>query len=84
MKSSEIAMQFNVTRHTIANIKYNKQWKFIDKGFIKQNKSRLSLKEIKEVREKSNSKINYKIISDEYNIPFSMISKIKNNLQNGL
>ena len=57
MKSSEIAMQFNVTRHTIANIKYNKQWTFIDKGFVKQNKSRLSLKEIKEVREKSNSKI---------------------------
>lgn len=84
IKSSKIAEQFNVTRWTIANIKYDKQWNFIDKGFIKQNKSRLSLEEIKEVREKANNKINYNIISNEYNIPFSMISKIKNNLQYGL
>lgn len=84
IKSSKIAQQFNVTRHTIANIKYNKQWNFIDKGLIKQNKSRLSLEQIKEVREKANNKINYKIISEEYNIPSSMISKIKNNLEYGL
>ena len=84
IKSSEIAKQFNITRHMVANIKYNKQWNFIDKGFIKQNKSRLSLDEIKTIREKANNKISYKIISEEYNIPFSMISKIKNNLQYGL
>lgn len=84
IKSSEIAKQFNITRHTVANIKYNKQWNFIDKGFIKQNKSRLSSDEIKTIREKANNKISYKIISEEYTIPFSMISKIKNNLQYGL
>lgn len=84
IKSSKIAEQFNVTRHTIANIKYSKQWNFIDKGLVKQNKSRLSLKEIEEVREKANNKIKYQIISKEYDIPFSMISKIKNNLRYGL
>jgi group I intron endonuclease len=84
LKSSEIAQKFNVTRWTIANIKYNKQWNFIEKGLIKQNKSRLSLEQIKEVREKANNKVKYKIISEEYNIPASMISKIKNNLEYGL
>ena len=59
-------------------------WSFIDKGEIKQNKSRLSIQQIQEVREKSKNKIKYKDISNEYNIPFSMISKIKNNLKYGL
>ena len=59
-------------------------WSFIDKGEIKQNKSRLSIQQIQEVREKAKNKIKYKDISNEYNIPFSMISKIKNNLKYGL
>ena len=84
IKTSIIAKQFDVDRHVISKIKHNKMWNFIDKGEIKQNKSRLSIDQIKSVREKANSKITYKIISDEYNIPFSMISKIKNNLQYGL
>lgn len=84
IKSSEIAKQFDITRHTVANIKYNKQWNFIDKGFIKTNKSRLSLNQIEEVRNKANNGVKYKVISEEYKIPFSMVSKIKNNLKYGL
>lgn len=84
IKTSIIAKQFNVDRHIISKIKYGKMWNFIDKGEIKQNKSRLSIEQIKEIREKANSKVKYKIISKEYDIPFSMISKIKNNLQYGL
>lgn len=84
IKTSIIAKQFNVDRHIISKIKYNKMWSFIDKGKIKQNKSRLSIQQIQEVREKAKNKIKYKDISNEYNIPFSMISKIKNNLKYGL
>ena len=46
--------------------------------------SRLSLNQIEEVRNKANNGVKYKVISEEYKIPFSMISKIKNNLKYGL
>lgn len=84
VKTSKIAEQFNVTRHTITNIKKGHQWDFIEKPEIKVGKSRLTFEQINEVRYKANNGIMYKEISLEYNISFSMISKIKNNLNYGL
>lgn len=76
-KSSIIAKKFNVSRWTIANIKYNKQWKFLDKEYIKSNKSRYSIEQINRVREELNNNKAVKEISLELNIPTGIIYKIK-------
>lgn len=76
-KSSKIARKYNVSRWTIANIKYDKQWKFIDKGFVKQNKSRYSIEQIQQVKSRLSNNIKVREISLELNIPIGIIYKIK-------
>ena len=76
-KSSKIAEKFGVDRHTISNIKYNKQWKFIHKGIVRQNKSRYSVEQINLVKQKLSENKIIKEISLELNIPIGIIYKIK-------
>lgn len=83
-KVIEIAKIFNVSRHTITNIKKGHNWKFLNINLPKTNNSRFSIDEINEIRNLATQGISYKIISEKYNILSSTISKIKNNLNYGL
>lgn len=84
IKTSVIAKQFNVDRHVISKIKYNKMWNFIDKGYIKQNKSKYSIKQINLVRQRLLEGKVIKEISLELNIPIGVIYKIKNRPNYGM
>ena len=84
IKSSIIAKQFDISRWAVANIKYNKQWKFVDKGEIKQNKSRYSVEQIVKVRELLSENVVIKEISLILNIPIGIIYKIKNRPNYGM
>lgn len=84
IKTSVIAKQFNVDRHVISKIKYNKMWTFIDKGVIKQNKSRYSIEQIQQVKDRLKDNIKVRDISIELNISIGVIYKIKDRPNYGM
>jgi len=84
IKTSIIAKQYDVDRHIISKIKYNKMWNFVDKGEIKQNKSRYSVEQIQQVKAKLSNNIKVKEISLELNISIGVIYKIKNRPNYGM
>lgn len=83
-KIVNIAKKFNVSRHTVTNIKKGHTWYFLNVDLPKVNKSRFTITDIEQIRELIKNKTPYKIISEKYDILFSTISKIKNNLNYGM